>query len=716
MPEETAGVMPVGQYISLPIRAVQVETAEGNVAAPVYTADAVATLVWQNYQQARNYVENNAWLLDWQEADILYQSPTPDRFIRVQQGRPTRVPRFLVAKFKTTLARAVKRGLFAEQYPFFLRPSGKTTQVEVDAWSDLIGKLLKRMKFKYHAGLQIDCQVLQGTGIGKAGWEERTVTKKTRKRKQQPIRAEMPMGAPKEIPTKESDEFETVETTVTESWPFYEYRRIGTTLFDPKWCTPNAPDESAGYCIDVDYVNFADLQEMRKLDCYQNIPKEEILKAFFFNRQAGSAPTGSSVEDTMTSQGSMAAHAEGRNRQTDASPLEQPLLLLEQWDMRTVKTVLCYDGRMLTIRNEEHDYESLLHFSANWWNIDNSGYGMGIGKINGADQRINQGVINECLKMIAYPMNAPLLVGRGINSPTQNVLARLGGFWQVDSDDVRKGVGFMEMPQVPKDAWSMLEYSQKSGEDISGASPQMQQGNIGGPGSSVARTATGVNRVGAASDQNVADPIDAMAEGVIVPVIQFLVRMVKLKMPLKEIREMLSEKHAAVIESAIAQDQFLDAQFEVEVLAGAKLAARAGIQQLIPLFLQMVQQPQLLEYLHQRGETIDFAVIVDLFMQVAELTQQPDIIRPLTPEEKQMLGQMNPGMQRVKAVVAQEQAKGANKLREIQTQGQVDLGNKAAEVVMQHAADGVPLERAAGLVERAADVDALKNGLPDTLQ
>ena len=163
---ETAGVMPVGNLMTLPIRREMVEVTPGDEAPPVFNDDAAATLVWENYQQARNYVENNAWLLEWQETDILYQSPIPNRFQRVEQGRPPRVSRFLVAKFTRTLARAIKRGLFAEQYPFFLRATGKTTTQQIDAWSALIGKLLKRMNFKYHSGLAINCQTLQGTVEG----------------------------------------------------------------------------------------------------------------------------------------------------------------------------------------------------------------------------------------------------------------------------------------------------------------------------------------------------------------------------------------------------------------------------------------------------------------------------------------------------------------------------------------------------------------------
>lgn len=708
--------MPVGNTMSLPIRESQVETTEGGESPAVYTEDAAGARVWNNYQRAKQYLENNNYLLDWQEVDILYQSPIPNRLYRIEQGRPARVSRFLVARFTRTLARAVKRALFADQYCFMLRPIGKTTQELADAWTALLGVLLKRMGFVYHGGLQINCQTLQGTGIGKFGWEERTVKKHTRRRKNAEATVQMPEGA-QAIPTTKSDDFKPHVETVTESWPFYEYRRLGTTLFDGKWATPDMPEESAEYCIDVDYVSFEDLQRMAQLSCYK-IPSEETLKEYFFQKQQGNAPIGSQVEDSMTAQGSAVTHAEGRNVQTDISPLAVPLMLLEQWTKDTVTTILCYDGRTLTIRNEEHNQGSMSHTACTWWPVDSSGYGMGIGKINGSDQRINQGVINESLKMLAYPFNAPILVRRGENAPTQNTIQRMGGYQQVDTGpdgDVRKAMSFMPMPEVPDSAWRMLDISQRGGAELSGADPQMQQG-VPSSTQGATRSATGANRLAAMSDQNVADPVDSFCNGVIIPVIEFLIHMVKTKMPIQEIRQILSEKHSALIADAIKFDQLIAAELEVSVLAGNKLLAKQGIAQLIPFFLQIVQQPQLLDFLHQKGDTVDFGVIMDLMLQVSELQNQPGVFRKLTPDEMKMLKMMNPGMQKAQAEQVREKTRGDQEVRAIQAKGEVDLGNKAAELAMERIGDGVPLTRAFGVTERADDQNILKEGLTDATQ
>src|ERR1700677_3090373 len=112
------GQMPIGNRVGDALQPSDVTTTQGNESPPIWKDDAAATLVWQDYQQAKNYVENNSWLLEWQHSDILYQSPTLDRYPRVEQGRPPRISRYLVAKNTTTMATQVKRALFAEQQPF----------------------------------------------------------------------------------------------------------------------------------------------------------------------------------------------------------------------------------------------------------------------------------------------------------------------------------------------------------------------------------------------------------------------------------------------------------------------------------------------------------------------------------------------------------------------------------------------------------------------
>jgi hypothetical protein len=224
------------------------------------------------------------------------------------------------------------------------------------------------------------------------------------------------------------------------------------------------------------------------------------------------------------------------------------------------------------------------------------------------------------------------------------------------------------------------------------------------------------NRIAAMSDANLADPVDAVAEGVIVPWIEYLMHMVKTEMPIQEIRDILGTKYDDQIIREIDYEQFLDVDYEIEVLAGQKLLAKQGIMQLIPFFLQLVQQPQLLQYQHEIGKTVDFQAIMDVLMEMGELQGQPDFFRDLTPQEIAMMQQANPASQRTQQAVAQETVRGQNKLKEIGAQTEADITKKAAETALEHASGAVALNRAAGLEERKTDEGILENGVGGQIQ
>ena len=205
--------------------------------------------------------------------------------------------------------------------------------------------------------------------------------------------------------------------------------------------------------------------------------------------------------------------------------------------------------------------------------------------------------------------------------------------------------------------------------------------------------------------------MDSFCDGVIITTLKWLIECVKEKMPMQEIRDILALEDAQQILKDIDLEQLLNADFEVQVLAGNKLAARAGIQQALMFYLQVIQQPQLMQYMHDRGDTIDFEFIEDLMKAVSALQQTKGFVRKLTPEEMQNVQNSNPGAQKMQADLGKEKLRGQNKIAEIHEQGQVDIATKAAEIGMEHISEGNALIRAEGLNERDTDEKVLQGGL-----
>lgn len=719
----TGDGMPLGNTITLPIQRDHIEISGSSAPPIMYEDDAAATIVWNDFMRAMNWIDTNSWLMEWQYVDYLYQSPNYDRDWRTQTGRAARISRFNVAKNSNVMHNQTRRSIFADKNFFVLEPQGRMAgdpeaQTYIDAWTEIFTVLCDRADFEYHFGrLFLKSQALQGTGIGIPRWEQRPVIHTRREPRAEPVQIDMPLKqASVKVHTWKSDEWKVIEEEVLESWPSFEYRRLGTTIWDEKWRTPGRPDLSATKRFDVDYVTFENLDEMRELDCYKDIPSREDLLKYFIQNPYGDARPMTEVAQNMNSQSAIVEHAEGENAQVSVNPLLKPLLKIAEWTNKVVTEILCYDGRMKVIRKEAHGMgDHALGYAANWYDVENSGYGFGIGRLNAGDQRMSQGVLNEALKMIAFPMNAPLLYDRdGGNAPTQNTVAGLGTFLGVSTGpnrDINKALGFLKVPEIPPEAWRIYQLATEGGENLVGANEATMQGQLGGPGSSFGRTATGANRLASKADENISDPV-SQAENVIERFLQFLWKMVLEEMPIKEIRQMLSDKFGDAILDQMDARKFLNFKFSLRVLAGQKLAARAAISQLIPFLLQLVQQPQLLEFMHQKGWTVNYLTIEKLFMQMSELVGREDIIVPLTDKEKEMMQQMQPGIQNIQAKAAIEKLKGQNKIQEIHEQGSVDVQKSIAEKAMEHVQGSVPLDLAEARVTRNTDMGLLQNGIP----
>lgn len=733
LPAQDAGDgMPIGNQLTPRIEAHQVAWPDDPAEGPEFDDNAAATIVWLDFQAANNYIDQEQWLLEWNYIDQLYPSPSFDREWRDDgNGRPARISRFNIAENVSTLTTQVRRGIFADSTFFSLEAMGKLASMEnkqdyLDAWTSLLTQLCKRADLEYQMELFIDCVCLQGTAIAVPGWEERERVVTTRKSQTPPTQVQLPSGTSVTIHTMESDDFQVTHDKVKESWPFFEFRRLGTTLYDAGWRTPGRPDISAKCRLDLDWVTLEDLLQMKKnVQCYKNIPDAEEMIYFFLENQYGDAESVSGPTRDMTDNTSFVPHAVGEWKRTSKNPFEGSFMRVARWSHTHIMEIIFYKGRKLTIRNQKHKLEDhALGYSSTWWNISNSGYGFGVGRVNSGDQRMAQGILNEILKWIAYPLNAPLMYNTAEgNAPTQSMAMGLGTMWGVNAGvngDVRKAFNFLQPPELPGPALELYQLATQGGRDAVNANQQTMGGQAGSQ-QGIGRSAFGAQRLATQADAAISTQI-LHIEQVLERFLKFLCLMVRERMPIKEIRDILSQKHSDLIIKTLDADFFVqDGLFDLKILAGQKLAQRAAIAQVIPFLLQLVEQPQLLQYMHQKGETINFTDIEKMFIDMSELSGNYNIIVPLTDQEKANVQQFNPEATRMKLEQMMEQLRQQGKLAEIHAKGATDLQNdlvsKAAEQVLQGQQQEpktreTQLQLAEDQSERNTNREFLENGLP----
>lgn len=658
---------------------------QGALLDPKYTDDGAVQLVIQDARKAQTYLDNKQWNLHWRESDVLYQSPRTNQSFEGSTVARANISRFTVAKHVNSLVPSMKSGIFYEAPPFLIRPRPATSQKTAYAKTVLYGTLLDSCDFENTSEQALESMTTFGTVIVKGGWFEETKIKKMRAPSAEPIRRTLPLGGELVVNTKESDEITVTDQEITEMGMTFEMCELGSVLVDPTWKRPNQLHKHAKYVVHRTYPTFKDLEDLRDQKLYDNegnqvggydIPSEEDLKAYFFGHETNAA-TPSQVQLNLGGQNWAIHHAQNDEEPASADPLERPIEMLERWDRTYVYTVLCPVGgdQGVLIRNEEHSLPCIPFFASNFWNIPNAGYGLGVGRLAGSDQRIEKGLTDALLDILSMAVNPMYVRDRGANAPTQQIRQRLGGIVDVDrgpGQSVRDVFGIIELPKTPPEAFTMLQNAAQTAQSTTGADEAFTQGSLPGRGgSSAARTATGAGGIIAANAGKIQGPVGHFVKGILVPFIELTEHMVKTRMPLAKIRETLGDELGQAFQ--LDAKNFYESQDRFECLAGAHLAAKKAMAQALPLMVQIFENAPLVQQLNATGYVVDVRMLLEMFMEVSEWKNARELIRPMTPQEQQKFQQANPGMQKIQGQVAAIGARHQAKTAEIDQQNEAAL-------------------------------------------
>lgn len=656
----------------------------GNPLVGEYNDEAAVQLTIQDAQRARVFLDQKQWNLHWREADVLYQAPRTSQAFEGSTVARANVSRFTVAKHVNSLVPGMKSGIFYEMPPFVVRPRPATSQTTARAKTSLYGALLDECGFEAECDLALESMTNFGTVIVKVGWRRDTKIKKLRAPKAAPVKYKLPFGE-LTIHTKESNELVVTPTEVVEEGLTFEVCELGSLLVDPTWNKANALHKSAKYVVHVTYPTWEDLEKLRGQPIIEDekgkqvggysIPSEEDLRAYFFAHE-GNAAAPSQAAENLGSQNGAIHHAQNQDEVASADPIQRPIQMIERHDSQWIYTVLCPEGgdRGVLIRKEEHELPFLPYLSANFWNIPNAGFGIGVGRLAGNDQRIEKGLTDAVLDILSMSVNQMYVRDRGANAPTQQIRQRLGGIIDVDTkpgQSVRDVFGIIELPKVPAEAFAVLQSATQTAESTTGADSAFTQGNLPGRGSSAARTATGAGGIIAANAAKIQGPVGHFVNGILLPTIELLEFYVKTRLSPQQVRDILGKELGDAFE--LDALNFYQSEDRFECLAGAHLAAKKAMAQALPLLVQIFENQPLVQQLNALGWMVDVKLLLEMFMEVSEWKDSRELIRRMTPQELQMHQQSNPGMQKVQGQVAAIGARHQAKSEEIDQKAEADL-------------------------------------------
>jgi hypothetical protein len=648
---------------------------QGPTLAPKYTDDAAVKLTIQDAGRGKTTLDQRQFNLHLREADVLFQSPRTNSNFEGSTVSRANISRFTVAKHTNSLVPTMKAGIFYETPPFVIRPRPGADQNTARAKSALYGALMDSCDFEGTSEEALEYMTVFGTVIVKAGWETVTKKRKIRKPKAKPLEANLPYTGKIRIRTVESDQFKTTEEDVTTEGMWFELCQLGQVLIDPAWNHPNKLHKCK-WLIHVSYPTMNDLDEMRQQIDYDedgneyeiyDIPSEQELLDYFYSKPF-SAGIASQVEQNLGDQNWTISHAQNPEKISTEALDERPIKMLERWDQTYVYTVLAIDGgeEGILIRKEMHSLPFIPTFSANFWNIPNSPYGLGVGRMSGNDQRVDKGLTDAALDILSFALNPQYVRDRGANIATQQIRTRLGGIIDADAGPrgLREAFALVETPRIPAETFTVLMDSRNAAEGTVGADEAFQQGNLPSRGkSSAARTATGAGAIASASAEKIGGPVGHFVRGILIPFVLLMDYFSKQRMSPSYRDKILGKKLGA--EFLLDADDFYESEDEFECLAGAKLAAKKAMAQALPFLIQIFENMPIVQQLNATGYVVDVQEIVNMVMEVSEWKNKKNLIRRMTRQEAARFQQSNPGMQKTQSQLATVAARHQAKSEEI---------------------------------------------------
>lgn len=617
---------------------------------------AALKLVCQDAVRSEAYMSSKQWVTAWQQASTLYQSPFSARFWEGTQTERSNIPSYVLASAVNSLVPQVINGLFSENPPFVIQQRSGTTADQADAVGAVLGFQLDDINFKEELRLGATNAILYGTAIWKWGWETYQEEHKILVRKKPVINQPNPIagGQNLTVADDEEDSIEEEVTKITIDRPFFQHLvNLKYILPDP---TLSVPDISKGkFVIERMYMTYYELDELRDRPGF-NIPsKEKLLELFLPPKE----PVAAAIVENTSKNPQWDMRAESRYEEATIDPFQEPLEVLWRWDKKSCIVVL---QKKLVICNDDNPFGQIPYLSVGWWDVPESFYSMGLAKTIGAEQRLQQGIINTWLDNAALNLNGVYKRVKGKSTPTQSIRIAPGKIVEVDNKDDFSVLD--RLPAVPE-AGEHIQMSQSRVDQLSGAGALNTSGSSAGH-SNLARSATGANAL-ISGGTTVPDFIDKLSNQVIIPTLNNFHQMNFALLPQRMMKRILNEE----LQSDYAKNNdpinLYNARVKFSILAGAKMQAKQKMAAQLPLIIQFLTNEQTTQQLAISGHRVNVLRLMKDLYTVGEWKDVGDVIVKMNPDEMQRAQMNSP------AAKMQAQAQMAQQQMEQKKNNQLDI-------------------------------------------
>lgn len=616
-------------------------------------------MVVQDTNKAEGWMYAQNVPLEWMRADRLYLFQVP---IQYWEGTNPPIPRAhlgmpLVYEHIESILPQIVTGLFNDDPPFAIKPRPGTRMDAARALQHLLGWELDQVDFQEEIRLGTKYALVYGTGVWKWGWKTSTRKRTTYQRVQPNQQVLMPGGA---FNMPGSDQLKEIEVDEEVNQPTFEHVNIRHILVDP---TLRVPDiRKATFVTHKLYWTIADLDQLRDYEGYRIPERSALIKAVFPPKEKAPLDTPSNSNYNLNNEFAPAP----RGTEPSVDPITTPLEVLEYWTKDRVITVV---QRKLVIRNEPNEFGVIPFVSVAYSDVLDSFWGMGVAKLVGGEQRMQQGVMNAFLDDLSLSLNGMFKRVRGSNTPQNQLRSRPGGV--IDTDD-KDGIELLARQPIDPGVFAVFERSDARAQRRTAANEMVVQGSLPADKSSITRTATGVSALTGGTGTRLQYLVENIGRQVFVPVLQAFHEMSKKKLKPSQISVILSQE----LGQAYAGDtvELANARVDFEIVAASKVQARRATAQTLPFIFQTVLTEPVMEALAQEGKKVNIGELVKMAFDVSGWPNKDDVIVDMSQQDQARMAMNNPAVQQAMLQQQKSQTDQSNVLEQIQEEGITRVG------------------------------------------
>ncbi len=584
--------------------------------------------VKRNFEHAENYVRlNHAWR--WGNADELYLGWMQQKYWEGTKIPRSSLPVYLTFEHIESALPQDIQALFGEPQWFDMRPYPVTTAQESAAIHELL--LAQNRGLNNGTGIREifrkTCKSarLYGNGIIYQGWKRGTEQKLVTIDQLVPERQTLNIPGFGAIPVptgKMLRQVQHVPQSIEINEPILEYVSLRDFFIDPN-CPSPLPWE-ANYCIRRKLVPIKLIAQLSGQPGF-NIPDLPFLLAMAIGKEHSQSDQARHVGEAMR---------DATYNPTDdysVSGEDKRIEVLEYW---TSDRLVWLIGRKYVAYNVPNPYGWIPFLNISYADVLDRFYALGMTDILEPEQRLQQSIINARVDELSLMIHPPAKKRRGVPILLSQLRRRPG--LVAEMEDPETDLIWEEPRNVTAQAYVEVAASEQRSQRRDGITEMGAMGTPGA-GSSINRTATGINTLAGATKFRIGYFIENVQENVIVPMLVHQLELNQRFNTQKDIVEVLGQEGQAI---QLSSDSLMRAKIRFEMRAANKATSRSAVMQILPLLIQSALNPEMQRQLAAIGLTMDANNIMNVAMDsVGRGDLKNLLLRKLTPQEIQMMQQ-----------------------------------------------------------------------------